>query len=191
MSGALLNPKERFPYCNIFTVYLKCGHSERLLKKFRNLIKLVYPECIDAIYPVTQDYIVNAHFTYGIQVLEAEAFYRNYCQQYEVYPWHINEVGIIVPYGNIDMWTTCSANSLSWTARTLKNIWHASRLIKNDSPTQRKYVNLGIPWLNLYTQPDDCTDEELYSYCEVVLASCSSQLWVMDRQVIKPHVHCN
>ena len=191
MSSALLNPKDRFPYCNIFTVYLKCGQSERLRQKFRNVLPLIYPECIDAIYPVTKDYITDAHFTYNIQVLKAEAFYRNYCQQYEVYPWHVNEVGIIVPYGNIDDWGTRSLRPIVHVARTMKNIWHASRLIKNRTPTQRSYINLGIPWLRLECRPDDLTDQELYDYCEVVLSSCSAQLWVMDRQVIKPHVHCN
>ena len=186
---SLLSPDVRFPYCNIHTVYLKCGNSTRLKQAFYNLIPLLYAEAIDVVTPVTGDRIVNAHYTFGVQVMQARAFYENFATD-ECYPWHVNEIAIQVPYGNMDEWSERSTNWLSKTARTLKNIWHAARLIPNRIATQRAYINLGIPFIPATeVKVDDLTDQELYDYCEIVLSSVSTQVWVMDRKVFTPHVH--
>ena len=185
---SLLSTDVKFPYCDIFAVYLKCGTSQRLQMMFNKVMLLLYPECTDVVCPIYKDDIVNSHFTYGIAVTNATSFYGTFSNR-EVYPWHVNAIAVCVPYGNIDEWATCSENWLAQTARTLRSMWHGVRLIPNDEPMLRKYINIGIPWIPLDKSPEDCSDEELADYAEIVLASVSSQIWVKDKLVITPHVH--
>lgn len=185
---SLLKPDVWFPYCDIHTVYLKCDRNEQLKQIFLKMIKMIYFDCIDAVYPITRDDIQNGHMTYGISVVTSEHFYRTFAQN-EVYPWHINPIAITVPYGNILEWDKKSNNWLAMTARTLRSAWHGMRLIPNDTPELRKYVNVGIPWIPRDRKPEECTEQELYDYAEIILSNISPQIWVQDRQIITPHVH--
>lgn len=185
---SLLNPDAKFPYCDIFAVYLKCGTSQRLQIMFRQIMLGLYPECTDVVVPIYKDDITNSHFTYGISVIGARSFYGTFSRR-EVYPWQVNAICVNVPYGNIDEWAYCSESWLGMTARTLRAMWHGVRLIPNDTPMLRKSINIGIPWIPLDKSPEDCSDEELADYTEIVLASVSSQIWVKDKLVITPHVH--
>ena len=178
----------KFPYCDIYGVYIKCAKNEHLRRIFRHLIKMIYPECIDAVYPITSDEITNRHFTFAVNVLTARSFYDNFAEG-EVYPWHVNAISVQVPYGNIDDWYMCSTDWRAQLARTLRCVWHGFRLIPNQTPTQRTYVNVGLPWILLDKEPEDMTDQELYDYAEIILSSISGQIWVQDKKIITPHVH--
>lgn len=185
-----LQKNVRFPYCDIYSIYVKCGMNEHLKRLFKHLIKMIYPECIEVVYPITSDEITNQHATFAVNVLHAKTFYDNFAEG-ETYPWHVNAIAVQVPYGNIDDWYKCSSDWRAWLARTLRCVWHGFRLIPNYYPDQRTYINVGLPWILLDKLPENMTDDELCDYAEIILSSISAQIWVKDRQVITPHVHCN
>lgn len=181
------HPK-KFPYVDIYTVYLKCGNSKRLLNIFKQLIALIYHECSDVVYPIPDNSIMDRHFTYGVFVQNAKAFYNNQSRQ-EIYPWTVTPISVMVPYGNIDEWPIASDNWLVHVARTVRCIWHGARLIENDTPDMRKLVNLAIPWIPLDRLPDDCSDYELFDYAETILSAVSPLIWVGNKKFIIPHIH--
>lgn len=184
----LLDKNVKFPYCDIYTIYLKCGQHKKLRDLFLHQISQIYTECIDVIYPVLDNYIPNQHSTWGINILDAVTYYNNFGNN-EVYPWHVNPIAVQVPYGNIDAW---QYNSTDWRVhmtRTLRSMWHGIRLIPNDLETQRKPINIQIPWILLDKDPGDLTDYELYDYVELLLSSIGPHIWVQDRRIITPHVH--
>lgn len=176
----------RFPYYNLDTIYLKCGTDERLRNVYFNMINQCYPECSCVVYPVIRDDITNAHFTFGVSAVHADSYAGSF--QGETYPWHFNAVAIIVPYGNQFIWPITGTNWLAKTASTLRCIWHAARILPNDSPQLPKFTNIGIPWLPLDKKAADCTDTELADYVDIVLSSISGQIWISDRRIITPHV---
>lgn len=179
----LVNTDYRFPYCDINTVYLKCGRNTVLKQRYLDLINQLYPECADVVYPVTGDDIVNQHFTFGVFSVAAESYAGTYYD--EVYAWHVNHTSVIVPYGNAFSITKYSDNWLAMAARTLRSVWHGARVIPNDDPYHRTFINLSIPWLPLDKTDISCTDDELTDYCEIVLASASAQIWVGNKRIIK------
>lgn len=185
---SLLRTDVKFPYCDINGIYLKCGNNERLKQLFMHMTRMLYPECTDVVYPVNGDEIVTNHFTYNVSIVQAETFYAT-MGAFDVFPWRVNAITVQVPYGNIPEWGHRTGNWLSLTTRALRALWHGIRLIPNDTPNFRTRINLGIPWIPLDKSVDDCLDNELYDYIEIVLSSISAQVWVNDRKILTPHVH--
>lgn len=179
---SLANDEYHFPYMNVDSVYLKCIQDERLRTRYQDLIKYIYPECYEVIYPVVGDEVVTRHFTYGVTVVSAMSYVNSYAD--EVYAWHINPTSIIVPYGNL---MTIPVKGTDWrvcVARTMRSIWHAVRTIPNDDPYHRQHVNISIPWVRLDKKSSECTDAEISDYCEIVLASASSQIWIKNKRIM-------
>lgn len=168
--------RKPFPYSDIYSIYLKCGKDERLKNIFFRIMNLIYPECVDFILPIDNDGILNQRFTYGVQVLTNESFQSAYSKD-EVYPWHLNPVAIIVPYGNHPYWPVASTDWRVHVARTLRCVMHAARIIPNDTPMLRQSVNLAIPWIPIGKKPSDYTDVELYDYAEIVLSVVSGYVF--------------
>lgn len=177
-----VNTDYNFPYCDINTVYLKCGTNEVLKQRYADLIRQIYPECAEVIYPITGDDITNRHFTYGVCSVHAESYAATFHD--EVYAWHVNHTSIIVPYGSVFAMQVYSDNWLAKTARALRSVWHGARLIANDDPFHRNFVNISIPWLPLDKAFNDCSNEEITDYCELVLAAASAQIWVANKRII-------
>lgn len=185
---SMLKDDVRFPNCDILAIYLKCGKYEKLRKIFHHLLHLFYTEGLEVVWPIENDEPTNLHFTYSVNILPAESFYGNFASG-EVYPWHVNPIAIQVPYGNIFIWDHVSTDWRGWLARTMRCIWHAARLLPNDEPFNRKWVNLAIPWVLLDHDPAKMTDAELYDYAEIVLSSVCSQIWVRNKRVIVNQSH--
>lgn len=178
----------RFPYCDIHSLYLKCGRDQRVKKTFLEMIQLIYTECIDVVWPIVDDEPTNRYFTYGINVLHARTYYDNFGSG-EIYPWHVNPIAVQVPYGNIREWYLHSTDWRVCLSRTMRSIWHGIRLIPNHDPMTRTYINVGIPWILLDNTPADLTDQELVDYAEIILGSIGPQIWVRDKRVISPAAH--